>query len=273
MSPSDTLNIFRKLSETSKKLPQTSTISYNVTEHQNFAILRKAMSVSILYFRSNEKFDVLNAIQTLSVPVDDNVFNAVLSSLLENVFCMSLTEIMILDQILNKYQQKNHLTMELNECLVNHFNAKTSLLPIEFDYCMKTRRMLQFIERNRNKIIDEVFINMRNCAANQQIDISTASEAMDIIITLSSFRDRCDYFQPVLNKAFDVWCGSEVTLQMAEIVLTFLVRRRSILNVSLYNDPRLIETCAQAAIANGNIDKCFSILRHLNRLVSYFQFP
>lgn len=268
LSPSDTLNIFRNLSETLKKRPQISPATYNVIDHRNFAILRQAMKVSMPYFRPNEKLDVLNAIQTLSIPVDDDVFNAVLSSLLENVFNMSLNEVMILDQVLIS-RQKNRLALELHRNLIDRFNTRTSQLPIGFSYFMRTRRMLQFIERNRDEIIDEVFVNMNKCAAKkQQIDILTAYEAMDIIITLSSFGDKCEYFRTVLDKAFDIWCTSEVTIQMAEIVITFLVRRKPILNHRLFNDPRFIETCAQVAIANGDIAKCFLILRHLNRLVS-----
>lgn len=266
LSPTDTLNIFRNLSETLRKLPQSPIKSYNVADHQNFAVLRQAMKVSIPYLRSNEKLDVLNAIQTLSVPVDDDVFNAVLSSLLENVYNMSLNDIMILDQVLIS-RQKNRLAMELHRNLIDRFNAKTSQIPIDFSYFMKTRRMLQFIERNRNEIIDEVFCNIGKCAAQQPIDILAAYEAMDVIITLGSFGNRCEYFKPVLNKAFDVWCTTEITIQMAEIVLTLLIRRKAYLNYDLYKDPRLIETCAQVAIANGDIKKCFSILRQLNRLV------
>lgn len=267
LSPTDTLNIFRNLSKTSRKLPQSPTKPFSVVDHQNFAVLRQAMKVSISYLRPNEKLDVLSAIQTLSVPVNDDVFNAVLSSLLENVYNMSLNDIMILDQVLIS-RQKNRLAMELHRNLVDRFNLKTSQLPIEFSYFMKTRRMLQFIERNRNEIIDEVFYNISKCAAKQQIDILAAYEAMDVIITLGSFGNRCEYFTPVLNKAFDVWCTTEITIHMVEMVLMLLIRRKSFLNYDLYKDPRLIETCAQVSIAYGDIEKCFSILKQLNTLVS-----
>lgn len=261
LSPMDTLNIFRSLSEIAQTLESTSSI----VQHTNFTILREAMKVSIPYFHSKEKFDALRSIQNLSIPPDDEIFNLMLSSLLGGVYSMSLNEIMLFDAILIS-NQKNELVDELRTSLIDRFNAKMSQLPIDFSYFIKNRRMLQFIHRNQGDIIEEVFVNIRKCAV--KIDIFTPYEAMDIIITLSSFGYQCEYFQAILDEAYNVWHTGEVSIEMVEIVLTLLASRKSTLNYELYKDPRLIEKCSQVAMEHGDMEKCFAIQRLFNRLVS-----
>lgn len=266
LSPSDTLNIFRKLSETSQTISSSSSASFKLVEHENFAILRRATKVSISYLKTTEKFDILKAIQTLSVPMDDDICNTIYSSLLDNLFNMSLNDIMVIDTFLVS-NQMNSLARELHQYLIERFNAKTSQLPVDFNYFTKIRRMLVFIKRNRHKITDDAFANIGNCANKRQIDIFTAHEAMDIILILSKFDDKCEYFRPILEKAFDIWSTSDVTIQMVETILKILNRRIGILNYSLYKDARLIEKCAQIAIESGDLESCFAILRQFNRLV------
>lgn len=270
LSPSDTLNIFRSLCETSKKLNHhQSSSSYNVTDHKNFTILCQALRVSMPYLEMHGKFDILNAlIKHLSVPADSEIFNAVLLSFHENLFIMSLNEIMILDRVLFS-SPKSQIVDSLHRSVVDRFNLKSTSLKLEFNYFLKMRRMLRFIERNRYEINKEVFENMSNCAANQYIDILTANEAMDTIILLSNFGDRSEYVWPILDKAFDVWCNAEVTMQMVQITLKILVRRNRYRNdVSRYKDSRFIETCARTTITNGDIEKCYLVLQYLNQLVS-----
>lgn len=269
LSPSDTLNIFRSLNEVTRKLSERPDSSYNVTNHKSFGTLCQALEISMPYIEINGRLDILTAIKNLCVPVDSKIYSAVLMSFHENLFSMSLNEIMILDRILSSCQ-KYQMTDDLHRSLIDQFNLKSSKHKIEFNYFMKMRRMLQFIERNRHEIIEEVFENLEICAANQDVHILTAHEAMDTIILLSSFGNRSENVWPILNKAFDVWCNSEVTMRMVEIVLKILVRRNSSGNdVSRYNDRRFIETCARTAIANDDVEKCFLILRYLNQLVSF----
>lgn len=226
------------------------------------------------YLEMNVKLDILNAIKSLSVPIDSEIFNTLLLSFHDNLFNMSLNEIMILDRVLwSKSSQTNQLADDLHRSLIDQFNLKSSKLKIEFNYFMKMRRMLQFIKRNQYEIIEEVFDNMGNCAAKQNIDILTAYEAMDTIILLSNFGNQGEHVWPILNKAFDVWCNSEITMRMVEIVLKILVRRKRYRNdVNRYEDSRFIDTCARTAIINGNIEKCFLILQYLNQLVSCMVF-
>ncbi|XP_055300609.1 uncharacterized protein LOC129567524 isoform X2 [Sitodiplosis mosellana] len=264
LSPDDTLNIWRQLGDASRAISSSSTASFNIVEHTNFAILRRAMKVSMPYFKTTDQFDILKAIQTLSVPTNDDVYDTILSSLLDNVYSMSLNDIMVMDSFFVS-KQTNPLARELHHTLIDRFNAKTSQFPVEFNYFVKVRRMLQFIGRNRQKIIDEAFENIRNCAIKREIDIFTANESMKIIITLSHFGDKCEYFQPVLDKAFDVWSTSNVTIRMVETVLTFLNKRIQTLN-RLYRDTRLIEKCARVVIENGDLEKCFIIQQQFNRL-------
>lgn len=268
LSPLDTLNIFRSLREVTHKLSKQSISSYNVTDHKNFNILCQALKVSMPYIEMNGKLDILNAIKNLSVPIDNEIFNTVLVSFHDNLFNMSLNEIMILDRVLWS-SQKNQMVDDLHRSLIDQFNLKSSKLKIEFNYFMKMRRMLQFIQRNQYEIIEEVFDNMGNCAAKQNVDILTAYEAMDTMILLSNFSNRSEGVWPILDKAFDVWCNSEITMRMVEIVLKILVRRkRNRIDVNRYKDPRFVETCARTAIINGSIETCFLILRYLNQLVS-----
>lgn len=263
LSPSDTLNIFRQLCETSQKLSQTSA-SFNVFDHENFAILRQAIKVSLPYLKTNETFEVLKAIDSLSIFGNDEIFDVICSYLLNIVYNMSLNEIMVFDIVLASRQQ-NKMARELRRNLIDRFNVKASQMPVEFNFYVKLSRMLRFIERNRSHIIDEVYINMRNCAAKQQIDIFTASEAMDVIISLSNFDDQCEYFQAILDKSFNVWSSSNVNIGMIETVLTFLAKRKSTLTHDLFNDTRFIEKCARVAI-DDDLKKCFSIQRYFNRL-------
>lgn len=265
LSPSDTLNIIRNLCDTSQNLSLASSI--HVVKHKNFAILRQAMKASVPYLQSKEKFDALRSMQSLSIPVDDDMFQTILLSLLENVYNMSVNEIMLFDTILVS-KQKNELIDELRSSLIERFNAKMSQLPIDFNFFIRIRRMLQFIKRNRNKIISEVFVNIKKCAERSEIDIFTPDEAMDTIIILSSFGNHCKYFEAVLEKAFNVWHMSEITIEMVEIVLTLLVSRRSTLDYRLYNDTKFVEKLSWVAIENGDIAKCFSIQKKFNRLVS-----
>lgn len=267
ISPNDALNIFRKLSDASSLL-QLSSTPYKVVEHKNFVVLRQAMKVSLPYLQMTETLEVLRAIRTLRVPSDDTVSIAILSTLIENVFSMSLNEIMITDWFLESKKKKSQLAIELHQQLIHKFNVKTSQFPVKFNYFMKTRRLLQFIERNINEITERVFINMGKCASEQPIDIFTTYEAMDVIIRLARFGNRSEYLKKILEKAFSIWCSKGVTLEMVETVLTSLIRRKPTLNYSLYTDPRFVETCAQVAMASGNVEKCFLILRQLNRLVS-----
>lgn len=270
LSPSDTLNIFRSLSEVTHKQSKPTDSSYNVTNHKGFAILCQALKISMPYISMNERLDILKAIQNLCVPIDSKIYSAVLISFHENLFSMSLNEIMILDRVLCDIH-KTQMVDDLRCRLVDQFNLKSSNHKIEFIYFKKMRRILQFIERNRHEIIEEVFENFEKCAAKQNLDILTAREAMDTIILLSSFGKRSESVWPILNKAFDVWCNSEVSMQMAEIALRILVRRNRHGNdVSRYKDRRFIETCARTAIASGDSKKCFLILRYLNQLVSLF---
>lgn len=272
LSPLDTLNIFRSLREIARKpyqhTYQRSISPYNVTDHKNFHILCQALKVSMPYLEMNGKLDILSAIGNLSVPIDSEIFNTVLLSFHDNLFSMSLNEIMMLDQVLYS-SRKSQMIDNLRTSLVNHFNMKSSKLQIEFNYFMKMRRMLQFIRRNQYEIVDEVFDNIGHCAAKQNVDILTANEAMDTIILLSTHGNRSEYVWPILNKAFDVWCNSEIDMRMVEILLRILVRRkRNGIDVNRYKDPRFIDTCAQTAITNGDIEKCFLILQYLNQLVS-----
>lgn len=268
LSPNDTLNIFRRLSETSQTLSSSSAPSFNIIEHEKFEILRRATKVSMLYLKSIDKFDILKAIETLSVPVDDEVYDTVLSSLLDNVYNMSLDDIMIIDTFLVS-KQSNPLARELHRNLIDRFNTKTSQLPIEFNYFNKMRRMLMFIQRNRYQIIDEVFVNIEDYAKKNQIDIFTAKEAMDIIITLSNFNDKCEYFRPILEKAFNIWSTNEVSVEMVHDVLRLLNKRISTMNYGLYKATRFIEKCARVTIESGDLKECFAIQKLLNRLVSF----
>lgn len=265
LSPNDTLNIFRQLSESSRTLSSSSP-SFNIVNHKNFTILREAMKVSLSYLKVTEKFDLLKAIQNLSVPPNDNVYSTIFTSLLDNVFNMSLNDIMVIDALLVS-NQINPVARELHQSLVDRFNAKTSQLPVEFNYFMRIRRILQFINRNRYQIIDETFLNIRNCAKKREIDIFTAHEAMQTIRILSNFGDKCEYFQAILDKAFDVWSDNDVTIQMVDRTLTYLKERISITNYSMFKDTRFIEKCARVAIENADLDECFAIQRKLNRLV------
>lgn len=270
LSPSDTLNIFRSLGDVTHKQSKQPDSSYNVTNHKSFGILCQALEISMPYIEMNGRLEILDTIKNLSVPVESEIYGAVLMSFHENLFSMSLNEIMLLDRVLRS-GQKNQMVDDLHRSLIDQFNLKSSKHKIEFSYFMKMRRMLQFIERNRYEIIEEVFENLEKCAAKQDVDILTAREAMDTIILLSSFGKRSENVWPILNKAFDVWCSSEVTMRMVEIALKILVRReRSGNDVSRYKDRRFVETCARTAIANGDVEKCFLILRYLNRLVSFF---
>lgn len=263
LSPSDTLNIFRRLREA-----QQTNSSHNVTGHKNFNVLCRALKVSMPYLEMNAKLDIWNAIKSLSVPIDVEISNTILSSFYENLFNMSLNDIMILDRLLF-FCQKSQMVDDLHRSLIDRFNLKSSTLKIEFNYFMQMRRMLQFIERNQLEIIEEVFDNMGNCAANQHIDILTPYEAMDAMILLSSFGNRSECMWPILNRAFDVWCNSEITMRMVEIVLRILVRRNRYGNdISRYNDSRFIGTCTRTAITYGDVEKCFLVLRCLNQLVS-----
>lgn len=267
LSPMDTLNIIRNLSEKSQK--SSTTLSFNIVQHKNFAILRQAMKISLQYFNSKDKFSALRSIQSLSIPADDDIFTSILSSLHENVYNLSLNEIMLFDAILSSSQNNNNqLVDELRKSLIERFNVKMSQLPIDLCYFIKVRRMMQFIDRNRNKIINEVFVNIRECAANAEIDIFTPYEAMDVIIRLSNFGNDCEYFEKVLEKAFNVWHTGEVTVEMVEIMLTLLVNRKSTLDYGLYKDARLIEKCSKVAIDSCNMEKCFNFQRQFNRLVS-----
>lgn len=266
LSPGDTLNILRQLGETSRAISTHTTASFNVVKHANFSILRQAMKVSMSYLKTTEQFDILRAIETLSIPMEDDVYETILSSLLDNVYNMSLNDIMIIDTFLVS-KQMNSKAKKLQLNLVDRFNAKTSQLPVEFSYFAKLRRMLEFIRRNRPKIIDEAFENMRKCAIKRDIDIITANEAMSTIIILANYGDKCEYFQSVLDKAFDIWSTADITIQMVEIVLTLLNKRIATLNYNLYKDARFIEKCAWTAIENGDLGKCFIIQRQLNRLV------
>lgn len=268
LSPSDTLGIFRSLREVTHKLTQQPDSSYNVTHHRNFNILCRALTISMPYIEISGKLDILNAIKNLSVPVDSKIYNTVLMSFNENLFNMSLNEIMVLDRILSSSNQKSQMIDDLRGNLIDQFNLKSSKLKVEMNYFMKMRRMLQFIERNRYEIAEEVFENMGNCAVKQDVDILTAYEAIDTMILLSNFGNRSEHIWPILNKAFDVWCNSEVTIRMVETVLRILVRKNRYSNdVSQFKDWRFIETCARTAIANGDVEKCFLILRYLNQLV------
>lgn len=261
LSPSDALNILRSLSKQPKS-------SYNVANHKNFNILCQALKSSMPYFETNGKLHILNAIQHLCVPIDSEIYHTVLASFHENLFNMSLNEIMILDRVLCS-GQRNQMADDLHRSLIDQFNLKSSKLKIEYNYFMRMRRMLQFIQRNRYEIAEEVFGNMGS-TAKQNVDILTAYEATDIIILLSNFGDRSEYVRPILDKAFDVWCNGVVTMRMVEIVLKILVRRNGYNNdVSRFSDRRFIETCTRTAIANGDIEKCFLILRYLNELVRF----
>lgn len=270
LSPTDTLNTLRSLREATARLSHQSHSLYHVTHHTNFNILCQALKVSMPYLGINSQLDTLHAIKILSVPVDSDIFNTILLSLHDNLFNMSLNEIMKLDRMLFS-SRKSQTVNELQRSLIDRFNLKSSKLKIEFNYFIKMRSMLQFIERNRYDIDDEVFDNMGYCAVKQHIEILTAQEAMETIILLSNFGNRSEYLWPILDKALDVWYNStEVTVQMVRIVLKILVRRnRFNNNVNRYKDSRFIETCARTAIVNGDIEKCFLILQYLNQLVSY----
>lgn len=275
LSPSDSLNILRDLHEAVRKSsPQTNTL-YHVTNHPNFSILCQALKVSLPYFDEiKDQFDILVAMKDLSVPINSNIFNAILLSFHENVFKMSLHEIMLLDRILYSCE-KSQMVNQLHQSLIERFNLKSSKSNMKLNYFSKMRRWLQFVDRNRYVIIDEVFDNMENCVATQYIDILTVREAMDMIILLANFGNRSEYIWPILDKAFDIWYKStEVTMQMVEITLKILVRRhRFDHNVNRYQDSRFIQTCTRTAIANGDIDKSFVILKYLNQLVSIKHLP
>ncbi|XP_031621099.1 uncharacterized protein LOC116339393 [Contarinia nasturtii] len=267
LSPSDTINIFRHLSETSKNLnsllPAT---SFKVIQHEKFEILRQAIKQSIPYLKTMDKFDVLKRTQILDVPIDDGVNNIIISSLLENVFNMSLNEILVFDALLAP-QQKTVLTKELTQCFVNRFNIKVSSSPINFSYFTNTKRILQFILRNRNEITKNVFENMKNCLVKNDIDdidILTANEAEITIILLSNFQEKCEYFDRLKEKALNVWQSSDVTMDMVQKTLTFLTKRNSSVIFNMYNDSRYLEKCVQVAIKSGDLQKCFAVQSQFN---------
>lgn len=267
LSPSDTLNTFRLLTEAFGKLTQ-SLAPFNVVQHKNFAVLRQAVKVSIPYMNPTEKFDVLKSIRKLAVPIDDEVFTTLITSLHENIYNLSLNEIMIMDNILISRDNPKitEVALELNKSLINRFNVKASQLPIGFDYFVRIRRLLQFIGRNQSAIKDEVFVNISKCMTKQNIDISNADEAMEIIILLPQLENRCDIFKPILDKAFDVWSAEDVTIGMVETTLSCLVKHSFTMTHNLFNDARFIEKCAKVAMNSGNVLKCFTIQRKFNRL-------
>lgn len=268
LSPSDTLNILRSLSAVTGRLSHQ--LLHHVKHHQKFNILCEALTVSMPYLDTSDKFATLYAIKSLEVPVDSAIHNAILVSFHENLFNMSLNEIMLLDGMLFS-SQRSQTVIELQRSLIDRFNLKCSKVKIEFNYYLKMHRMLQFIERNRYEIVDEVFDNMENCAAKQNVEILTAQEAMDTMILLSNFDNRSECVSPIFSKAFEVWYNSaEVRIEMVQVFLKILARRKRFSNtVDRYNDARLVGACARVAIANGDIDKCFSVLQYLNQLVSY----
>lgn len=265
LSPSDTLNIFRQLSTTSKIHRKINPSS--VVEHEKYAVLRQAIKASILYLRTEEKLDILSAIQILSVPGDDDVCHTIHSSVLENILNLSLKEIMMLDTIMTK-GELNPLARELQHNLVDRFNEKTSLCPVRFNYFRQIRRMLKFIGRNRNRIRPEVFVNMQKSAETGNIDICTSYEAMEIMIVLSTFGDRCVYFKTVLEKAFDVWHTGYVSMKMVETVFDYLHSRQKT-QLEMYRNDKFIKKCAEVVMECSDVEKGLAIQKKFNRLVRW----
>lgn len=272
LSPSDTFNIFMRLSELTR-CKSFSPASFKVFEHDNFDVLRQAIKSSVPYYKATEKFNVFLAIQTLSVPIDDEVCNTVLSSLQKNVINISLNEIMILDAIL-AIKRKTQFTDALHQELIEQFNAKTSQIPVNFNYFDRIKRILEFIKRNKSAIVDEVFENLKSSMVKRDIDIFSAHQSMNTIIALSYFGDKCGYFEPILEKSFDVWQSSTVTVDMVDTVLKYLAKNSLTVQryeMRLYKDTRFVEKCAHVVINSGNAEKCLVVQKRFNQLVMKIQ--
>lgn len=273
LSPSDTLNVFRQLRAT-YAVHSSKANAIKLMNHNRFPILRTAIKASLPYFKMSETKDVLEAIYTMGISSTDELTDAVIESLIENTYIMSVKEIAHLNSFLKSKQSasldSNKMSKVFQQSLVNQFNTQMSQIPIKLNYFTKIKHTLRFIGNNEKAISKEAFENIAKCAQTEQIDILTANEAFQIIIALSRLSSAAKYFNPLLEKAFQVWLSkSDVTFDMVVVVLSVSRRFKSHENDALLTDNRFIEKCVQVAIATGEEQKMFLILQKLNRLVSF----
>lgn len=265
LSPGDTLNIFRMMSKT----VNFRGIQFKLIEHQKFPILRQAAQVSIPYYKVGEIIDILKTIQLLNVSLEDSLSNLMISTLRTKTYDMSLHEIMLLDSFLRiNGKQKTNLVRALQLDLTQRFNLLSSRTRINFTYFEYMRRMIRFVHLNWHHIDKAVLENMSRNATEQKVDINTAEEAMIIIRELSRSPDGCKYFRVVLDKAFDVWNTSDVSIEMIQNLLPILIQWKSHIDNDLFNDKRFVGKCAQKVMDSCDFDLCFSIQVQFNELVS-----
>lgn len=267
LSPGDTINIFRMMNKTFKL--NVKGITFKLNEHENFPILRQAAQASIPYYKAGEIIDMLKTILSLNVPLEDGLSNLMISTLRTQTYDMSLNEIMLLDSFLRiNGTQKTALAQALQRDLIQRFNLLTSRTRVNFTYFEYMRRMIRFVHLNWQHIDKQVLENMSRNASKQNVDINTAEEAMKIIMELSRSPDGCEYFKEILEKAFDVWKISDVSIEMIQKVLHVLVQWKSRVDSDLFNDKRFVGTCAQKVMESSDLNLCFSIQVQFNQLVS-----
>lgn len=269
LSPNDTIEILKKLSKISlNQMSSPEATPFKVIEHEKFKILRHAVRQSTSKFKTMDKFNILKASKILNIPADDGINNAIVGSLLDNVFNVSLGEILLFDEILtSKEQHQSNLIAQLRRHFINRFNMKISSGPIDYSYFGKTMRMLQFMIRNRSHICDQVYENMKNCLAKNNIDILTADEATSIIIILTNFQEKCEFFDNLKEKAFNVWQSTDVNIEMVLTTLSFLTKRNSSVIFKMYDDKRYLEKCVHVAIKTADVEKCFAVQNYFNYMV------
>lgn len=266
LSPGDTLSVFRSLSN--KFESNRFNVSFKLIEHTKFPVLRDAAKTSLPYYKAGEIIDVFKVIRTLHVPLEDELSILIISTLRSHTYDMSLNEIMILDSFMRiNGVKKTHLAEALQRDLVSRFNARTSQNLVNFRYFEHMRRMIRFVNLNWKSIEKESLENLSQNATNQKIDISTADEAMKIVMELSRTPDSCKYFKAVLQKAFDVWNSSDISIEMIEKVFQVLCIWKSRIDFDLYNDERFIDKSVRKLIACGDYARCFAVMRNMNKLV------
>lgn len=264
LSPGDTLNVFRSLNRILPNINQRN--SFKLAEHQNFPVLRQAVQSSLPYVKIGEIIDVFKVLRALNVPLEHDLTISILSNFRSHSYDMSLHEIMLLDSFLRMYGvKKTNLANALQRDLVSCFNLRTSRSRLNFSYFDHMRRMIRFINLNWRSVDVGVLVNISKNSTNQTIDISTAEEAMKILMELSRCPEKCKYYKAILEKAFAVWNSSEISIDMVEKLFQTLAVWRARVDKS-FNDEQFIDKCVQKAIESNDIEKCFSILSNMNRL-------
>lgn len=274
LSPIDALCIFRQFNT---KYGKASTVltAANVLNHPNFPILRNAMKSSLPYLKMDEIKEVLLTIYLLRISKDE-LTDAVIESLIEHTNIMSIRQITQFNSMLkskkNSCLQANKLSARFQECLVKRFNTEISHSPMKFNYFYKTRHILRFIGTNLHQISDETFRNIAVCAQVEAIDIITVQEAIEVIISISKLGLAAEYFEPLLQKAFNIFLAeSNVTIGMVITVLRYCSNfKTNEIYRLLADNQRFTEKCVQVAIDTGDEQEMFKVLRGLNVLASFY---